>query len=271
MFPRSMPSTLIKILSASIVDLASGVEDVRPIQVMDGFFKTLWRLLKNWILMINIASAMLLQSALINLNMFQKHIYQLRFGISYLTDATDTQLATNILKQPLVAVSLIATGMVVAKNRLQVKSLVKWNIIVLIVGMGFFGSTAFLNCKPETTYYGVSSNSKCPYGCQLDQFQPVCKMATQRLYYSPCSAGCTSYNPAAKVFKRNEFIFSFSRNILDIQVHMLRWERYWRFLQQDDPVRPVLLSLSSKFSPHKCTIRTYTCNEFNHKYEMRLI
>jgi hypothetical protein len=67
--------------------------------------------------------------------------------------------------------------------------------------MGFFGSTAFLNCKPETTYYGVSSNSKCPYGCQLDQFQPVCKMATQRLYYSPCSAGCTSYNPAAKIYK----------------------------------------------------------------------
>lgn len=190
MFPKYMPLTLVKTMSASLVDLASGNEPARPKAVIDGFFKTLFRLLKNPILMVNISSVMLMESGLINFNIFEKYFNQSRFQISYDYDTSYTQFATNILKQPLVAVSIVASGLLIAKTKPQLKSLVKWNIAAIILVIIFFGSTAFLTCEPTTKYGDMINNHFCGQCHCSNEFQPVCVDKTT--YYSPCFAGCTT-------------------------------------------------------------------------------
>ncbi|EFA10914.2 solute carrier organic anion transporter family member 74D isoform X2 [Tribolium castaneum] len=188
MFPKYMPSTLIRAMSASIVDLASGHQTVRRKPTNDGFFKTLFRLLKNPILMVNISSIMIMESGLINFNIFEKYFNQSRFQISYDNDTSYTQITTNILKQPLVAVSMIACGLLTAKAK-HSRSLAKWNIAAIILVVLFFGSTAFLKCNPTTKYEDLLDKNMCKRcNCTFDSFEPVC--IEDKTYYSPCCAGC---------------------------------------------------------------------------------
>mgnify|MGYP005983852537 FL=1 len=192
MFPKSMPSTLVRAFSASLVDLASG-HAMRPQKQpkVDGFFKTLFRLLKNKILMVNIFCAVFMQSGLVNFNIFEKYFNQARFQIAYDNDTSYTQFTTNILKQPLVAISIVAAGFLTAKTKPHLQSLVKWNIVAIILVIIFFGSTAFLRCEPKTkydhTFERIRINKDCH--CTDGEFQPVC--VNEKTYYSPCFAGCT--------------------------------------------------------------------------------
>ncbi|XP_044256188.1 solute carrier organic anion transporter family member 74D-like isoform X2 [Tribolium madens] len=190
MFPKYMPSTLIRAMSASIVDLASGHQTVRQKPIIDGFFKTFFRLLKNPILMVNISRIMIMESGLINFNIFEKYFNQSRFQISYDNDTSYTQITTNVLKQPLVALSMIASGLLTAKASTS-KSLAKWNIAAIILVVIFFGSTAFLKCDPTTKYEDLLDKNMCKRcNCTFNNFEPVC--IKTKTYYSPCCAGCQS-------------------------------------------------------------------------------
>lgn len=193
MFPKNMPSILMKTISASIVDLASGYEVTnRKNEKVDGFFKTIWRLLKNKILITNIFCVAILEAGIINFNIFEKQFNQSSFQISQMNDNSYTQFATNILKQPLVALVMITTGIVAAKAKPHLKSLVKWNIFVLAFVIVFFGSTAFLKCDPGTKYGHMLEQPWCIQSCNctFDVFRPVC--ANSKTYYSPCFAGCSN-------------------------------------------------------------------------------
>lgn len=181
-----------KAISASIVDLASGYEITKQRNtVVDGFFKTIWRLLKNKILIVNIFCVALLEAAIINFNIFEKQFNQSSFQISSMNDSSYTQFATNILKQPLVALVMVTTGIVAAKAKPHLKSLVKWNIFVLALVLVFFASTAFLRCEPGTKYGHMLEKSWCTQSCNctFDVFAPVC--VNSKTYYSPCFAGCS--------------------------------------------------------------------------------
>lgn len=194
MFPKNLPSALMERVAASILDLASGHDVPRKKQIADGFCKIILRLLKNPVLIINILSMVLLQSAVINFNIFEKYFNQSRFNISYNIDSSLMQLATNLLQQPLVSISIIATGMVIAKINPHLKSLAKWNIIVLVFVIIFFGSTAFLKCPHDldTEYKDLIANSQCNSHCTCSStaFQPIC--IKSKTLYSPCMAGCSS-------------------------------------------------------------------------------
>lgn len=192
MFPKNMPSVLMKTMSASIVDLASGYEVTKQgTKKVDGFFKTIWRLLKNKILITNIFCVAILEAGIINFNIFEKQFNQSSFQISQVNDSSYTQFATNILKQPLVALVMVTTGIVAAKAKPHLKSLVKWNIIVLVLVIVFFGSTAFLRCDPGTKYSHMLDKPLCTQSCNctFDVFRPVC--VNSKTYYSPCFAGCS--------------------------------------------------------------------------------
>ncbi|XP_050314313.1 solute carrier organic anion transporter family member 2A1-like [Anthonomus grandis grandis] len=209
MFPKVMPGTLLRKSVNSLLSIASGNAVVEPKQQTDGFSKTLWRILKNKILLLNIIAMMFMQAAIINFNIKEKDFNQSKYhvskynDISGYSDPTLIQFTTNLLKQPVIAISYITVGVVISKVKPCAKYLVLWNIkIFVVVLLGFVG-IRFFNCTTNLQNQ-IGGKLTIPYcswncGCLLDgPFQPVC--LNGGTHYSPCWAGCTDYDSSLKLF-----------------------------------------------------------------------
>lgn len=218
MFPKMLPLIMTRKNAASLLSLASGNVIEEKQETVDGtytinlliqnqlnhykilgFFTTLLRLLNNKIFIINLISFTLLQSAIINFEIFeiifnQTKYHVPKYDISGYHDPSLIQFTTNLLKQPLVCISIVACGFVIAKSQPRARKLVVWNIIVSILIILFFASTKFFDCtnglasSHDTVLLtpACSVNIDCP---KFEQFHPVC-VDREKTYYSPCSAGC---------------------------------------------------------------------------------
>ncbi|CAG9770271.1 unnamed protein product [Ceutorhynchus assimilis] len=209
MFPKIMPNTLLRKSVNSLLSLASGNPPTEPKQAVDGFFISLWRVLKNKVLLLNIITMMFMQAAIVNFNMKEKQFNQSKYHVSRYNDASGysdpmlIQFTTNYLKQPLIAVAYISVGMAIAKMQPSPKYLVLWNIKVFVMVLIGFAGIRFLNCtnKLKNELEGKLTIPYCSWdcGCSLDgPFQPICLNAQTR--FSPCWAGCTSFDPSLKIY-----------------------------------------------------------------------
>lgn len=102
----------------------------------------------------------------------------------------------------MVAISIITSGMVIAKIRPKAKYLVWWNIIVFTIIALLFASTVFWNCasRIENEHKHMITIPYCSSGCGCSPdapFQPVC--VNKMTYFSPCLAGCKSYSAQQSV------------------------------------------------------------------------
>lgn len=141
-------------------------------------------------------------ASIINFQIFQNYFFQSRFFISVSADESgfsDTYLAqivANLLKQPFIVISIIASGLVISKLKPKARNLAAWNLFALTLVTIMFIPHAFLTCSESIqseydrylTYY---CNSDC--GCDVGvTFAPVCTEIGQKTYFSPCHAGCTT-------------------------------------------------------------------------------
>ncbi|KAJ8984534.1 hypothetical protein NQ317_011005 [Molorchus minor] len=209
MFPKVLPNVIMMKSVNSLLSLASGNCTLQEEENIDGFFKSLWRILKNKILLINIFSLVLIESALVNFSILQKDFYQSKYHVSKYSDSSGysdpfvIQFTTNLLKHPMVAISVVTSGMVVSKIRPKAKYLVIWNMIVFGLVALFFSSTVFFNCanKIENEHSHTITIPFCSShcGCNLDgAFQPVC--VDKKTYFSPCLAGCKNFSPPHNMY-----------------------------------------------------------------------
>ncbi|KAL1493461.1 hypothetical protein ABEB36_011508 [Hypothenemus hampei] len=210
MFPKIMPNILLRKSVNSLLSIASGnaITDTCN-KSEDGFFVSLWRVLKNRVLLLNIAAMMSMQAAVINFNIKEKNFNQSKYHVSKYNDAsgysdpTLIQFSTNILRQPLIAVSYIIVGLVIAKVRPRPKLLVLWNIKVFVTVFVTFALTRFFKCagKLNNEINGRLTHPYCSWncGCSLDgSFQPIC--LNGQTHFSPCWAGCTSFDSSLKIY-----------------------------------------------------------------------
>ncbi|XP_018578719.1 solute carrier organic anion transporter family member 1A2 isoform X1 [Anoplophora glabripennis] len=209
MFPKALPNIVMIKSVNSLLSLASGNDLYEEEEVVEGFFKSLWGLLKNKVLSLTIFSVVFVQAALINFSILQKQFNQSKYHVSVHNDSSGysdpflIQFTTNLLKQPMVAISVITSGMMIAKIRPKAKYLVWWNIIVFSLIALFFASTVFWNCagKIENEHSNTITIPYCSShcGCSPDApFQPVC--VDKRTYFSPCLAGCKNYSALQSVY-----------------------------------------------------------------------
>ncbi|XP_060516277.1 solute carrier organic anion transporter family member 2A1-like isoform X2 [Cylas formicarius] len=210
MFPKVLPNVLLRKSVISLLSVATGNTMKENVKRHDGFFKSVFQLIRNKILFVNIISLVLMQSAVITFTIFEKFFSQSRYHVSKYNDSsgysdpTLIQLTTNLLKQPLIAISLLTTGVVIAKVRPRAKYLVCWNIGVFILMALFFASVRFWKCTNELQSE-LRDRLTIPYcswncGCSLDgPFQPVCLNGDT--YFSPCLAGCSSFDTTFKIYE----------------------------------------------------------------------
>ncbi|XP_044765460.1 solute carrier organic anion transporter family member 4C1-like isoform X2 [Coccinella septempunctata] len=195
MFPKVLPSLLIKKLAASLLEIASGIstsEEVMPQE--DGFFSTIRRIVRNRIILLSIVSAVAMESALINFDIFENYFKQSRFFISDnfdnfgFTSSFSLNFLANIMEEPLTISCLIIAGLVISRKKAKVKYLILWNIAIYSVASILFVGNLFTKCEYEDISQLVPSCS-VDCNCTLDEtFNPVCLKG--RTYYSPCHAGC---------------------------------------------------------------------------------
>lgn len=172
-------------------------------QIVLGFFTTLKRLLTNKILLLNILIILILQSVLLNFDIFEDFFNQTRYLFPLKNDSTGfsdpsmIQYTTNLLKQPFIFFTLLLTGVLLAKMKPKVKHLLVCNIVILALCLATFAATKMQKCN--NTLHNKLPNelalSSCNVKCNCSKneaFNPVCLEG--RTYFSPCRAGCDSYN-----------------------------------------------------------------------------
>ncbi|XP_018326963.1 solute carrier organic anion transporter family member 2A1-like [Agrilus planipennis] len=204
MFPKSLPSVLLKKAVASILDVANGVEPAEETEADDGFFKTIWRILRNKILIVNVLTSAVIFSAMVNYDLMRPIFYESyfylpkeSFDLSGYNDPWLSQITTNLIKQPFMALSIVLTGFFISKVKPQAKSLALWNGKALGFTIITFGSLAFYNCdKSLQTELGDRITTPfCSSRCICSEeilFSPVCSEIGQTTYFSACHAGCTT-------------------------------------------------------------------------------
>ncbi|XP_066258869.1 solute carrier organic anion transporter family member 2A1-like [Euwallacea similis] len=211
MFPKVMPNTLLRKSVNSLLSIAAGnIVSPEFKSHTDGFFKSLWRLLKNKIVLLNITAMMFMQAAIVNFNIKEKDFNQVKYHVSKYNDASGysdpalIQISTNLLKQPLIAVSYVAAGLVIAKLKPKPKYLIYWNIKSFVAVLITFAATRFFTCAGQlkNEFGGRLSLPYCSWncGCFLDgPFHPIC--LNGETHFSPCWAGCTSYDASINIYE----------------------------------------------------------------------
>lgn len=124
MFPRRLLSTVVKQAANSILESATNsshasLANSKFIADVD-FFPTIRRLLTNKILLFNIFAAVFVQTAFINFTRHETNYLQSRFFLPTseadgLNNEWTSQLVTSLLKPPMVALSILVAGLIIAK------------------------------------------------------------------------------------------------------------------------------------------------------------
>lgn len=145
-----------------------------------------------------------MNSALINFNYLRNDYYQARFHVFMSKDKSRyhdpwlVQILINLMKQPLVVLSILTTGIVVVKFKPKSRNVAIFNFVVSAIATVLFASYAVLSCedKLHTEFKNKLSISFCNHDCNCKSdtvFAPVCTTEGQKTYFSPCHAGCSSF------------------------------------------------------------------------------
>lgn len=124
MFPRRLLSTVVRQAANFILESATNsshasLANTKFMGDID-FFPTMLRLFTNKILLLNIFAAVFVQTAFVNFNRHEANYLQSRFFLPTneadgLNNEWTSQLITSLLKPPMVSLSILVAGLIIAK------------------------------------------------------------------------------------------------------------------------------------------------------------
>uniref|UniRef100_A0A336KHU9 CSON010641 protein n=1 Tax=Culicoides sonorensis TaxID=179676 RepID=A0A336KHU9_CULSO len=204
LFPRRLLQTAVQLAANRILETMSNVQhSVSPFRYLAdiAFWPSIRRLVSNKILMFNVIGFMFLQTAIINFQAQEENYLQSRFFLPTseadgLSDEWTSRLITYLLTPPLVGLSVLVAGLVIAKINPSPRKLAGWNLITSGVVALLFIAYIFLKCQNSQiagAYRGKLHQPYCSSDClcKNTQFYPVCPKNSVQTYYSPCHAGCS--------------------------------------------------------------------------------
>jgi Organic Anion Transporter Polypeptide (OATP) family len=124
LFPKRLPSTVVRLAANSIIETATSSQLSLPTRKLLAditFFPSFWRLLCNKILMFNVIATVFLETAIVNFLFHETNYLQSRFFLpSSEADGINNEwmsrvVTTFLLKPPLVALSILVAGLIIAK------------------------------------------------------------------------------------------------------------------------------------------------------------
>ena len=141
---------------------------------------------------------------MVNYDIFLNSFYRSKFFVNVGNDnsgyeyPTLAQAMTNIVKYPFAALSMMVTGLVIAKIKPKPRKLALWNINVCLVTALLVASFFLLDCNEKITKStrGALHPLLCNRNCMCDKnsrFNPVCVQQGNVTYFSPCYAGCRGF------------------------------------------------------------------------------
>lgn len=212
-FPRMLPSEVVEKAAASLLNISNN-QNRTPRRMVSqkvgssNFWPSIGRLFTNKILLCQVIACTFYLMAITNFIGFENLIAQSRFHVPKPTgmlfgfdDPVSSRLISNILKPVLVGLIVIVSALVIAKAKPGAKYVIGYGIIVVLLASAIIFSLSATTCEKNsivgTTKRGSLvllkyCNRNC--GCSNDaDFRPVCDNKGTFTFYSPCHAGCTSF------------------------------------------------------------------------------
>ncbi|ETN67232.1 organic anion transporter [Anopheles darlingi] len=208
LFPKRLLATMVRQAADDIIETATSNSAQSLTTLPDKWLAdiTLWATLKrvfsNKILICNVLALVFIQTGLVNFHAHEQSYLQSRFFLPTshadgVNDEWTSRLITNLLKPPVVALTVVVAALVIAKVNPSARKLAGWNIFVGILSVGLFIAFIFISCEEEQiagAYRGrklikpfCASNCVC---AENIPFTPVCPQDSRFTYFSPCHAGC---------------------------------------------------------------------------------
>lgn len=169
--------------------------------VMNDFFAALKRVLSNKILMYNIISAIFyILSSSGFLTFFSKYM-----EVQFYKNSADATIIAGPVTLVGIVTGLLFSGWFISKYQPSPKKLFLWNVIVGMLPM--VGQTVylFLHCESSINALDLNSlnlTSSCNANCYCGTvpYSPVCEIETETTFFSPCHAGCNTWNDEKKIY-----------------------------------------------------------------------
>ncbi|KAL5279212.1 hypothetical protein ACFFRR_003683 [Megaselia abdita] len=187
---------------ASNATLDKAVPETKFPELKD-FPKALMRLLRNKLLMFNNISAVFYILGASGYMTFLSRYMEVQFSKS-------PQNATIVIG-PLtifgMVFSIIMSGLIITKKKPRPGIVLFWNVFVGCLYMLGQGAYFFLYCEANTSTFiqggALNLSMPCNTECQCDgvSYNPVCHSDTGITFYSPCHAGCYSWNKDDKRYE----------------------------------------------------------------------
>lgn len=99
-------------------------------------------------------------------------------------------------------IGYLISGWVITKFMPPAKYLFFWNVIIGILGI--FGQMLYASLGCDTNNINLINGTleSCNSNCYCDEisYTPICNTQTNETYFSPCHAGCISFDPKQNVY-----------------------------------------------------------------------
>ncbi|KAG8236544.1 hypothetical protein J437_LFUL011321 [Ladona fulva] len=227
LFPNVMPSTAVKSAAKKILSRlreeaarSSGIaenldespENKNEIQIQEfSLLSTLKRLLTNKMIISSIIASIFLEAALYNFEALEptylEAIYQIpkqgtlqRHGMEMdgFKDPWMSRLITGMLKAPLIAMTLIVSGLLLSRIKPKASSVAAWAASMSLLAAIITALFLVMTC-PSIMNGRFYLENICNIECNCNEigpnsihtaFTPVCSQDGDETFFSPCHAGC---------------------------------------------------------------------------------
>lgn len=155
---------------------------------------TLTRLVKNPVLVCNVLSATAHTLAVAGYWIFMPKYIETQFHQS----PSRASLITGSVGLLCTIIGTFLSGIVISRYKPPARFLVGWSIFTKMVDFVAHVVFIFLTCgglKAEDLTTSLLRSSKCAESCYCSaDYNPICSITNNVLYFSPCHAGCTTAN-----------------------------------------------------------------------------
>ncbi|KAJ6647839.1 Solute carrier organic anion transporter family member 74D [Pseudolycoriella hygida] len=218
LFPKRLLTTVVRQAADNILEVATNNSQLSlaPNKLLAdvSFFSSMKRMVTNKILIFNVMATVFIETAIVNYFFQEKHYLQSRFLLPAelsmsISDEWMSRTITSLLKPPIVALTILAGGLIIAKAKPSPRKIAAWNVITASMVCILFVSYIFMDCNHNSIAGAIRGRLMQPFcskQCICDQsvqFTPICPVDSVQTYYSPCHAGCVS-----ETFLNGQRIFS---------------------------------------------------------------
>lgn len=163
------------------------------------FPKALMRLLKNKLLVFNNIASIFYILGSSGYITFMGRMMEVQFN----TSSHGGSIITGPITILGMTIGLLTSGYVITKYRPPPKYLFFWNAVLGVMAMSTQIFYTQIGCDGGNSLLMNGSIISCNSNCNCDgiSYSPVCDRSTNTTYFSPCHAGCKTYDEKENIFR----------------------------------------------------------------------